>query len=245
MLLPGPERERGYSINRRPPLSGVAQEIETAKTSTQSRSKKAAQRRPAPRPSRGEGFPVLPVAVGAALVAVVLGFVIYAVVSSGKSQATPQTVAQQYGCSGAEMLTQTHFHTHLDVWVNGGPGVGVQAPIPAFIGIQSDASGATTFCWIHTHDTSGIIHVEAPTARAAQGFHLSDFLKVWRLTNPDATLSASAGQKEVVYVDGKRVNESATNVPLKSLEWVTVEIMADNQSPTPPPTYQWPAQYQA
>lgn len=184
---------------------------------------------------------MLPVAVGAVLLAVVLALIGYVVASSltGKAQPT-ETVSQQYGCSNPEMLTQTHFHTHLEVWANGGPGTGVQAPIPAQIGI----SGAG-FCWLHTHDTSGIIHIEAPTSRAKQGFHLSDFVKVWRLSNPEATLSAGPGEKEVVYVDGKLWNGPATSVPLKSLEWITIELLAPNQSPTPPPTYQWPSGFGA
>ena len=66
----------------------------------------------------------------------------------------------------------THIHQHLDIFVNG-----KKEPVPAGIGIY-DGQFLTE---LHTHDSSGIMHVESPTKRT---FDLAQFFGVWgvRLT---------------------------------------------------------------
>lgn len=52
-----------------------------------------------------------------------------------------------------------HFHAHLDIFWNG-----KTVPVPADIGISIGPDGqAQGISALHTHDDSGIIHVEAPT----------------------------------------------------------------------------------
>ena len=65
-----------------------------------------------------------------------------------------------------------HIHQHLDVYVNG-----KKEPVPSQIGIY-DGQFLTE---LHTHDASGIMHVESPTKRT---FDLAQFFGVWgvRLT---------------------------------------------------------------
>jgi hypothetical protein len=60
-----------------------------------------------------------------------------------------------------------HIHQHLDVFVNG-----KREPVPANIGIY-DGQFLTE---LHTHDTSGVMHVESPTRRQ---FGLGQFFGVW------------------------------------------------------------------
>ena len=66
-----------------------------------------------------------------------------------------------------------HIHQHLDIFVNG-----KHETVPALIGIY-DGQFLTQ---LHTHDKSGIMHVESPTKRT---FDLGEFFGVWgvRLTN--------------------------------------------------------------
>jgi hypothetical protein len=59
-----------------------------------------------------------------------------------------------------------HDHAHLTILIRG-----QIKTVPAFVGIT-----ATSICWLHTHDTSGIIHIEAGDNRA---FTLADFFAVW------------------------------------------------------------------
>jgi hypothetical protein len=67
-----------------------------------------------------------------------------------------------------------HIHMHLDIFVNG-----KREPVPAGIGIFNTTGGFITD--LHTHDASGVIHLESPTRRE---FTLGQFFGVWgvRLT---------------------------------------------------------------
>jgi hypothetical protein len=60
-----------------------------------------------------------------------------------------------------------HIHQHLDIFVNG-----KREPVPANIGIY-DGQFLTE---LHTHDPTGIMHVESPTKRQ---FDLGQFFGVW------------------------------------------------------------------
>lgn len=184
--------------------------------------------------------------MGGVLVAVLIALIAYVAGPWNSSGTKPAaSVQEQYGCANPEMTTQTHFHVHLAIYVGGGPGTGQPDPLQSSIG--QNVSGSTGFCWLHTHQVTGnsdsIIHIEAPFSRAQKGFTLGDFLKVWKLTNPDASLSPGTGQSEVVYVNGTLYKGSVTSIPLKSLEDIEVEILGPGQSPEPPPKYQWSSGY--
>jgi hypothetical protein len=96
------------------------------------------------------------------------------------------------------MGTADHYHAHLDVIVNG-----AKIPVVADIGVDA-ASGQMS--GLHTHDTSGVIHIEAATK--GQSFTLGQLFTEWnvRLT-PTAIggLTSGAGKTISVYVNGKRV----------------------------------------
>ena len=61
-----------------------------------------------------------------------------------------------------------HIHQHLRITVQGQP-----AAVPAGIGINEFAGFIAS---IHTHDTTGVIHIESPTV---QPFTLGQFFDVW------------------------------------------------------------------
>jgi hypothetical protein len=60
-----------------------------------------------------------------------------------------------------------HIHQRLKILVDG-----VEVKVPANIGITPDGRMRV----IHTHDETGVIHVESP--RCAE-FTFGDFLKIW------------------------------------------------------------------
>jgi hypothetical protein len=65
-----------------------------------------------------------------------------------------------------------HVHAHLFIYLDG-----VGRPVPALIGIPGGQSGfASCYYWLHTHDQSGIIHIESPDRRT---FTLGQFFDVW------------------------------------------------------------------
>jgi len=51
-----------------------------------------------------------------------------------------------------------HIHAHLDIFVDGEP-----FDVPADIGITNSCT-----YWLHTHDLTGIIHIESPIAKTSR-----------------------------------------------------------------------------
>jgi hypothetical protein len=98
---------------------------------------------------------------------------------------------------GLDPLTQegqvVHIHQHLDIFVNG-----KKEPVPANIGIY-DGQFLTE---LHTHDATGIMHVESPTKRT---FDLAQFMGVWGVRFTSSCIGGYC--KELtpwrVYVNGK------------------------------------------
>ena len=112
-------------------------------------------------------------------------------------------------CHRTEQLTY-HIHAHLNVFIDGS-----EQQVP-------DNVGRLNSClyWLHTHSRDGIIHVEAPQTKE---FTLGQFLDVWRQTSDSAGLFSSvAGKNATAYVDGKPFEGNYSDIPLKSLEQITL-----------------------
>jgi hypothetical protein len=129
------------------------------------------------------------------------------------------------GFLGQEQLAY-HIHQHLDVYVNGS-----QVPVPANIGIIS----GTGLAFIHTHDPSGVIHVESPTVHK---YTLGDFFDVWGVLFTKDCLGAycNQGDDQVrVFANGKRVAGNPRDVVLKNYEEIVVTYGTAQQLPKPIP----------
>jgi hypothetical protein len=89
-----------------------------------------------------------------------------------------------------------HIHMHLDVFVNG-----KKKTVPALIGIYNTAGGFITD--LHTHDTTGIIHLESPSK--TRKFSLSEFFGVWgvRFTPKCVGGYCKPQTQWTLYVNGK------------------------------------------
>ncbi|TLX97200.1 MAG: hypothetical protein E6K96_03885 [Thaumarchaeota archaeon] len=85
-----------------------------------------------------------------------------------------------FPCLGSESLT-FHIHPYLRIVING-----QNITIPAAIGIVNPqtqngiAAGGTCFEPMHTHDASGIIHIESP---GNANYTLSNFFQIWNDTD--------------------------------------------------------------
>lgn len=119
-----------------------------------------------------------------------------------------------------------HIHAHLDIFIDGKP-----YAVPEGVGIV----GRACLYWLHTHDRSGIIHVEAPQARY---FTLDQFFLIWNATAEGAP---SVNQKPKVFVNGKKVNGGLTQVEIADLLQIAVVY---GKEPTKIPSfYDFPATY--
>jgi hypothetical protein len=116
--------------------------------------------------------------------------------------------ARAIGLSVAPMEgTALHFHTHLDILVDDRP-----VSVPAGLGI---ATSGQEMAELHTHDTTGILHVEAPTT--GKRYVLGQLFTEWGL-RLDATdlggLKTGGGRTLTAYVDGRRQSGDPANIEL-------------------------------
>ena len=117
-----------------------------------------------------------------------------------------------------------HFHVHVDVIANGQPVL-----VPGNVGVEV-SSGAMTD--LHTHDTSGVVHVEAMGKRA---YTLGQLFTEWGITLDETHLgphTVDASHPLAVYVDGHRVQRPADLV-LKNHQAIAVVYGALGPSALP------------
>jgi len=199
-------------------------------------------RRPPVRPARGRDIPLLPIAVGGILLALVIVLVVYAI-ASNKPTPGPTAVAG-IPCDSLEH-TQVHYHAALQVMYQGNV-----VNLPDNIGIMTNSSGnSTCFYWLHVHaNDKNVIHIESPASRT---FTLGQFIAVWAnwaKLNGDpvpsldsthvTTIALTTGQALATYIDlqdgkGPQLFTGDPNsIVLKSHEVITLEITPP-QVPTP------------
>lgn len=122
-----------------------------------------------------------------------------------------------------------HIHAHLALFVNG-----KQIGIPKFVGVVP--TGAQTSClyWIHTHDETGIIHVEAPEPH---DYSLGNFFDIWGEALGRDQIGPYRGPV-TAFVNGTKYDGDLAQIPLRAHQLITLEV----GSPiVPPPNYTLPA----
>ena len=130
--------------------------------------------------------------------------------------------------------TVLHIHQHLDLFVHGR-----RVVVPAGIGI--DAAGQF-ISPLHTHDTSGIIHVESPTVRR---FTLGQFFGVWGVRLGRGRLGgyvAHGDQTLRLYVNGRAVEGDPSGLALAPHQEIVLAFGTPRELPQPiPAAYPFPA----
>jgi hypothetical protein len=141
---------------------------------------------------------------------------------------------QRLQAMGLPVLSQEalafHIHMLLQVYVDG-----KAVPVPQGVGIDEVQKFITV---LHTHDTSGIIHVESPIQK---NYTLGQFFDVWGVPFSSSTLGAyaNAGDKQIrVFLNGQPYNADPTGLILKQHEDIVVTFGTQKQLPKPiPSTY--------
>ncbi len=156
----------------------------------------------------------------------------------------------------AENLT-LHYHAHLDIVLDGRA-----VPVPAGLGISvtdaadnipgSHTPGRPGIAALHTHDTSGVLHVESPTNPQ---FTLGQLFTEWDVgLGPGQTGSYrdQPGTGVQVYVNGRPFTANPTRLVLQPHQEIAVVISttaataatAATPAPVPAPapsSYAFPA----
>jgi hypothetical protein len=162
-------------------------------------------------------------------IAVLAGVLVY-----NATAAHPPTAA----AIPCDLLEHTAYHYHVGLQIID---QGNQVAIPPDV-------GRTGLCyyWLHMHASSqGLIHVESPDLRT---YTLGDFFDVWAKTSSQpvrfdtrhvGTITLSAGERVVAFVDGKRYDGNPRAIPLVAHQVIQLEIIPPTLDP--PPAFAFPA----
>jgi hypothetical protein len=122
--------------------------------------------------------------------------------------------------------TVVHIHQHLDVYIEG-----KHLVVPAGIGI-----GETFISPLHTHDVSGVMHVESDRPRT---FTLGEFFGVWGVplsSGQIGGLKAGGGKQVRAWVNGNRFSGDPSAIELASHQEIVVAYGTAAQTPKPVPS---------
>jgi hypothetical protein len=129
--------------------------------------------------------------------------------------------------------TVLHFHVHLDLFVDGH-----RVTVPAGIGIAPEG---LFFSPVHTHDATGIVHIESAQARP---FTLGEFFGVWGVPLTTRCLGGecASGRRQIsVYVKGKRLTGNLAALILEPHQEIVVAYGTRAQLPNRiPRSYAFP-----
>jgi hypothetical protein len=122
------------------------------------------------------------------------------------------------GC-GAQEYATLHVHTHLAIFYDG-----KQMQVPQYIGFAPSLVGGCLY-WLHTHDGSGIIHIEAPDISPPQGgpYTLGMLFDIW---GQPLMRSGVAGLNGTVtaFVNGTRYDGDLRAIPLGAHQQIVLEV---------------------
>jgi hypothetical protein len=150
-----------------------------------------------------------------------------------KHAATGATV-DGIGCQTSEQVVY-HIHSHLAIFDKG-----QQQVVPRGIGIPGPqqvqdgfVESGKCFYWLHTHDTTGVIHVESPTKRT---YTLGQFFDIWGQPLSDNQVGKATG-KLTVYVDGHQFSGDPRSIVLTPHKVIQLDV----GTVVPPKPFTFPA----
>lgn len=104
-----------------------------------------------------------------------------------------------------------HFHVHLDIFVNG-----KRVKVPQYVGINLGGGYLTE---LHTHDTRGVLHIEAQKKR---DFTLGQFFAEWAVFLNAHQIGGYKGLKW--YVNGKQQTGNPQNLVFKPHQEIALVV---------------------
>jgi hypothetical protein len=198
--------------------------------------------------ARGRSGSILRVGIPVAVVVIVAAAVIVGVVLTGKHnsaasgglspdsdrstailantahQATGNTVDGVQSNSAEQLIY--HIHAHLAMYVNGTQkllpyGVGIVPPYQLQQGSTgSFVAGGSKFYWLHTHDETGVIHIETP---AQHTYTLGNFFDLWGQPLTTTQIGPSKG-KITAFINGNPYTGDPRNIPLTAHNVIQLDL---------------------
>jgi len=124
-------------------------------------------------------------------------------------------------CETSEQVV-FHIHAHLAIFSGGSEklvpsGVGIGPPLV----IKNDfVVGGSCFSWLHTHDATGVIHIESPVERV---YTLGDFFDVWGQPLTDTGVGPVSGAV-TAYVNGDLFTADPRTIPLNAHSVIQLDV---------------------
>lgn len=167
------------------------------------------------------------IGAGAVVVAVVIVVVVIVVVGNRPSTTAKAVAGPAGGATVDGIQCQTneqvsyHIHVHLAMYVNGKP-----QTLPRGIGIPGAqvqngfVDSGKCFYWLHTHDTTGVIHIESPTTRT---YTLGQFFDIWGRKLSSTQLGNTKGHL-TVYVNGKQFTGDPRSIAFSAHKLIQIDV---------------------
>lgn len=186
--------------------------------------------------------------IGAAVVvigggtAVALGTARFDAGESGRTTlppwSAPADVEARVHAAGLRMLSSEgaalHTHQHLTVTVDGH-----SVTVPADLGVDEAARRLSA---IHTHDDSGVIHVESPDVRT---FRLDQVFTEWNVRLAPGRIgpyeNGEDGARVTVFVNHRRYAGDPNEIALTQHQDIDFVVTHGTTTPTPPDRFVWPS----
>lgn len=157
-----------------------------------------------------------------------------AVRAGGPPWPAPSDTVAKVQAAGLSMLTAEgqalHIHQHLSVTVDGKP-----VRVPALIGIQVEDGKEVALSAIHTHDTTGIIHVESPEVKE---FTLGQVFTEWGVPLAPGRVgpyrNGRDGTKVALFVNRAAYTADPTRLLLASRQDIDLVVTTDGSTPEAP-----------
>lgn len=157
----------------------------------------------------------------------------YAIYSNGQphTEAVVNSAYQPVDGIYCDTQEQTafHIHAHITMYING-----KQTTLPQNVGIAGDQS---CLYWLHVHDTTGVIHIEAP---AGHSFILGNFLDEWATQFPTLSYPSELDLSGwTAYLNGNLYQGDFHKIPLESHNVIT--LMYNSPNAKPDTSFDWNA----
>jgi hypothetical protein len=150
----------------------------------------------------------LRILAGAAALAAVALIVVAVIALTGERTTAQRVRAAPTGAPVDGIACQTseqvayHIHAHLTIYASGArqvipAGIGIPGPQQVIDGLVADGK---CLYWLHTHDATGVVHIESPARRV---YTLGQFFDVWGRPLSDTQVGGATGHV-TAFVNGKR-----------------------------------------
>jgi hypothetical protein len=152
--------------------------------------------------------------------------------NTSSSETSLNTMVDEIQCDVREQFL-FHIHTHVDIFVNG-----KHIYIPPQIGI---VPGKCIY-WMHTHDGTGVIHIESPIKR---DFTIGQFFDLWKskLNDPkvfDNTFNRKDVPPPSVYINGSKVPNTINYRDVKITPHQEIAVVYGRPPDNIPSIYDFP-----